>query len=109
MDIQKPYNQITMDQVKRTQAEIKKEFNSILKEARFLAGIHGKEYYERQEELCKRLKVFIRWDFSQLNETQILQLCALCSKFRPVEPFSFLVSCSQLLTNDYQPLNKNHR
>lgn len=95
-----------MDTVKRTQEEIKKEFNSILKEAREIQKITGKEYYPRQEDFTKRLKVFIRWDFSQLTATQLLQLCTLVSKFRPVEPFSFLVSCSLLLSEDYQPKTK---
>jgi hypothetical protein len=84
-------------------AETRKVFNGILKDARSMAGIHGDEYYQRQEKLNLQLKWFVRHNLTFLTATQLLQLCTLVSKFRPVEPFSFLVSCSLLLNEDYSP------
>ncbi len=54
-------------------------------------------YYTKREVLQKELKAFIRTDFRVLNAKELLKLCTLVSKFRPVEPFSFLVTCSLLI------------
>jgi hypothetical protein len=54
-------------------------------------------YFDVQKELNKKLVEFIRLNFSYLSSRQLLKLCALVSAHRPVQPFSFLVSCSNLI------------
>lgn len=56
-------------------------------------------YYDVQAELNKKLVEFIRLNFTYLNTRQLLKLCALISAHRPVQPFSFLVTCSNLIAD----------
>lgn len=55
------------------------------------------DYYELESELKQDLRLFLRMNFSCLNSRQLLTLCAMVSAYRPVEPFSFLITCSNLV------------
>jgi hypothetical protein len=55
------------------------------------------QYYSKVEVLRAVTKRFLREDFAVLSSHQLLQLCSIVSKYRPVEPFSFLTTCSMLL------------
>lgn len=67
------------------------------KEEEMKAQSGNDQYYELQSELKTDIKLFLRLNFTYLNTRQLLKLCALVSAHRPVEPFSFLVTCSNLI------------
>lgn len=72
-------------------------FKEILEtEKAMLAQQDNNSYYAIQEALNKQLVAFLRLNFTYLNTMQILKLCSLVSAHRPVQPFSFLITCSML-------------
>lgn len=81
--------------------EVQQVFNSIRKDAQELHYIEctasDKEYHPKMVAMTERLKKFLYQDFSVLSGRDILILCLLVSKYRPVQPFSFLVTCSMLV------------
>lgn len=75
-------------------------FEAILaKEKEMDAQATTSDYYTIQESLNDDLRAFIRMNFTYLNTRQLLKLCAMVSAYRPVQPFSFLVSCSNLINS----------
>lgn len=75
---------------------VKIDFKLILKKEAALKSLEGNKYYTAQDELNKSLREFIRLaDLSVLNTNQILQLCNLVQRHRPVALHSFLITCGQ--------------
>jgi len=73
-------------------------FRLLLNKEREMKAQDGNNlYYDIEAELKEDLKLFLRLNFTYLNTRQLLKLCALVSRHRPVEPFSFLVTCSNLI------------
>lgn len=75
---------------------VKIDFKLLLKNDTALKGLEGNEYYAAQDALNKSLREFIRLaDLSVLNGKQVLQLCDLVQRHRPVALHSFLITCGQ--------------
>lgn len=72
------------------------EFNEIKKIHRKLLKLKnsGDKYYDQRKVLNEALVKFLRLDFSVLTKLELMYLISIVSTYRPVEPFSFLVSCS---------------
>lgn len=51
-------------------------------------------YYAERELFVKALQKFLYTEFTELSKENFLWLCDRVSTFRPVAPFSFLVSIS---------------
>lgn len=80
--------------------EMQSRFIALLEEEKELSILpqgDSNKYYQAQEKFTSNLRIFIRADFSSLSSRQLLKLCSLISAYRPVEPFSFLVTCSNLI------------
>lgn len=69
----------------------------LTKEAQMNEQLDNDKYYDLQKELNALLVEFIRLHFIYLNTRELLKLCALVSKHRPVAPHSFLIKCSELI------------
>lgn len=55
-------------------------------------------YFKERERFNHLLKEYIRsTDFSTLSGKKVLKICSLVSTYRPMEPFSFLIRCAQLI------------
>lgn len=76
---------------------VRADFRIILKKAEALNKLTASTgYYTAQDELNQLLRTFIRLaDLSVLNGKQVLQLCDLVQKHRPVALHSFLITCGQ--------------
>ena len=77
-------------------------FQSVLKAETKLKTIPSETqsdfYYKEMERFNQLLRDFIRnTDFSTLSGKKVLKLCSLVSTYRPIEPFSFLIRCAQLI------------
>jgi hypothetical protein len=81
-----------MEKLKADFAELKKGYAKLQK----LEGNSGNNdaYYAERAIFVEALRKFLYHDFTELNKENILWLCDRVSTFRPVAPFSFLVSIS---------------
>lgn len=77
---------------------VNKDFRAIAKQVVKLSTLTDKsketEYYANRDVLIKMLQNFLRTEFTTLSKESFLMLCDLVSTYRPVQPFSFLVSIS---------------
>lgn len=80
-----------------THKEISAQWKYILKEEKEMLTREGDAYYAYQEKFNTYLRVFLRTDFSCLRSRDILTLCAMVQKYRPVALHSFLITCSNLV------------
>lgn len=84
----------------KTPESVTKEFKAIVQQEKKMKGFSGNDvikkenYYFERDVLNKLLVQFLRNDFTTLNKEKFLKLCDMCSTYRPVAPFSFLVSIS---------------
>lgn len=75
--------------------DISKLFSGILKQEKKIKSLEGsKDYWKEREVLVESLRSFLREDFTKLPKEKFLKLCDMASTYRPVQPFSFLVSVS---------------
>lgn len=90
------------------QGRHKKEFRKLSTSYYQLDKIDIKEseesmqkYYLEQEALNKRTMTFIHEvDFTQLTKTDLLRLMQIVSKYRPIDPWRFLVRSAVLFDNN---------
>lgn len=75
------------------------KFAEILQAENKLDSLQGNEYWDFNTVFTKQLQMFLAYNFTCLNTRQLLKLCALVSRYRPVQPFSFLVTCSNLIAD----------
>ncbi len=84
---------------------VKKEFRAIKADFKKLVAMESinwelfsndskSQYWIDHEKFTSKLKDFLRTEFTTLPKNDFLMLCDLVSRFRPVQPFSFLVSIS---------------
>ncbi len=74
---------------------VNKDFKALTKQVAKLNALSGSnEYYVQRDVLVDMLIQFLRTEFTQLNKPNFLKLCDMVSTYRPVQPFSFLVSIS---------------
>lgn len=77
--------------------------NSLLNTERKLRegyNLDHDKYWKDREVFVKDLGDYIRnTDFSSFSGKKVLQICSLVSSYRPMEPFSFLLRCSQLVSH----------
>jgi hypothetical protein len=79
---------------------VMQRFSEILEFEKQMKAEEGNDmYYTFQKRLNEKLVEFLRLNFTYLNTRQLLKLCALVSTHRPVQPFSFLVTCSNLIND----------
>lgn len=78
--------------------EVRKLFSDILKQERKMKKMDNSadntEFYKEREILVDMLRKFLYVEFTTLSKAKFLKLCCLVSSYRPVQPFSFLVSIS---------------
>lgn len=73
------------------------EFNKIKKSYKKLNEISTADdnYYAERYQFNVKLREFIQQqNFTDLNKNNLLLLCVLVSTYRPVEPWSFLLTLS---------------
>lgn len=82
-----------METLRKQFADLKKGYAKLQK---FENGSMGSDaYYAERENFTNLLRKFILYqEFTELNKENFLWLCDRVSTFRPVAPFSFLVSIS---------------
>jgi hypothetical protein len=78
-----------MEEMKKQFAELKKGYVKLQK----FEGDND-AYYTEREIFVKALQKFLYLEFTELTKENFLWLCDRISTFRPVAPFSFLVSIS---------------
>lgn len=54
------------------------------------------KYWVAQKNFIETFRTFLNLDFSNLTGKEMLKLCALVSRYRPVEPVQFLTICAKL-------------
>jgi hypothetical protein len=81
-----------MEKLKADFAELKKGYAKLQKLENGSSGSDA--YYNEREIFVEALRKFLYQDFTELNKENFLWLCDRISTFRPVAPFSFLVSIS---------------
>lgn len=81
-----------MEEMQKQFAELKKGYAKLQK----LEGNTGNNdaYYAERENFVRALQKFLYQPFTELSKENFLWLCDRVSTFRPVAPFSFLVSIS---------------
>lgn len=78
--------------MKKEFAELKKDFAKLQK---LENGSQGSDlYFAEREKFTQKLRKFLYLEFTELSKPNFLWLCDRVSTFRPVQPFSFLVSVS---------------
>lgn len=80
-----------METLQKQFAELKKAYAKLHK---MEGGENTNAYYAEREKFVELLRKFLYLDFTELNKKNFLWLCDRVSTFRPVAPFSFLVSIS---------------
>lgn len=79
----------------KTSPEITKDFKAIEAQEKKMKTFSGSpQYYDEQKILNEMLIKFFRTEFTTLPMEKFLCLCDMVSTYRPVPPFSFLVSIS---------------
>lgn len=78
---------ILMETLTKQFAELKKGYAKLEK-------LEGDAYYAEREKFTEALRQFLYLPFTELSKANFLWLCDRVSTFRPVPPFSFLVSIS---------------
>jgi hypothetical protein len=78
---------------------INEQFKNLKKEYAKLQKLEGASqgfdaYYVEREKFVNTLRKFLYTDFTELSKENFLWLCDRVSTYRPVAPFSFLVSIS---------------
>ena len=58
------------------------------------------EYWKKLEALVGRLRDFLELEWILLDHEDFLDLCCLVSKYRPIEPHSFLTRVSMAVNHD---------
>lgn len=81
-----------MEKLKADFAELKKGYAKLQKLENGSSGSDA--YYNERAIFVEALRKFLYHDFTELNKENFLWLCDRISTFRPVAPFSFLVSIS---------------
>lgn len=79
--------------MKKEFAELKKDFAK-LEKTTFIPNEENKVYWNLHRAFTEKLRKFLYLEFTELSKPNFLWLCDRVSSFRPVEPFSFLVSIS---------------
>lgn len=54
----------------------------------------NEKYWAERENFVENLKAYLKEEFTELPKSKFLTLCDMVSTYRPVQPFSFLVSIS---------------
>lgn len=81
-----------------TQAkEMSVSFKDLVNRDNELNKLGGDAYYTKQAQLISQMRVFLRTDFSGLSGKQMLYLCDLVQRHRPVALHSFLIACGLLI------------
>lgn len=75
---------------------LKKDFANLKKGHKRLEALKNDDrlYYVEREKFVSALRKFLHLEFTELSKENFLWLCDRVSTYRPVEPFSFLVSIS---------------
>lgn len=75
---------------------MKEQFKNLKKGFAKLKTLEGNDtlYYAEREKFVEALRKFLYTEFTDLSKENFLWLCDRVSTFRPVQPFSFLVSIS---------------
>lgn len=76
--------------------ELSKSFAELKKDFAKLKKLEGNDslYYPARDKFVEKLRKFLYLEFTELSKENFLWLCDRVSTFRPVAPFSFLVSVS---------------
>lgn len=79
---------------------VKQQFKNIIRKAKSTyAKANTNDYYRHADILTEMLRKFLHNDISDLSKNDLLILCDLVNRHRPVALHSFLITLSQLAKN----------
>lgn len=78
-----------MEEMKKQLKQLKRDFNRLSK-----MEVSDGAYWSEREKFVIALQKFLRLEFTKLSKDNLLWLCDRVSTYRPVQPFSFLVTIS---------------